>query len=85
LTSDYTESVPLEHGGVACMLRELGFKSCLADLDVYTRPNVKPCGTHYYEYALVYDVLVVSHNPISIMDELGKWYTLKERSIHELT
>jgi hypothetical protein len=44
---------------MTAMLCELGFKNCLADLDVCLQPNVKPCGTNYYEYVLVYvdDVL----------------------------
>jgi hypothetical protein len=59
---------------MAATLHELGFKNCLADLDVYLQPNVKPCGTNYYEYVLVYvdDVLVVSHDPQDIMNKLGK-------------
>jgi Reverse transcriptase (RNA-dependent DNA polymerase) len=32
---------------MAATLLELRFKNCLADLNVYLWPNVKPCGTHY--------------------------------------
>jgi hypothetical protein len=83
------DTVALKHGGGITWhlqwLHELGFKNCLADLDVYMRPNIKPWGTHYYEYVLVYrdDVLVVSHDPEDIMDKLGKRYTLKPGSVHD--
>ena len=70
---------------IAATLREMGFVGCLADQDVYMRPNAKPCGTKYWEYVLVYvdDVLVVSHDPQLVMDDLGKRYTLKEGSVKE--
>jgi hypothetical protein len=72
---------------MAATLHELGFKNCLADLDVYIWPNVKPCRTHYYEYVLVYvdDVLMVSYDPQDIMNKLGKRYTLKPGSVREPT
>lgn len=70
---------------IAATLREMGFVGCLADQDVYMRPNVKPCGTPYWEYVLVYvdDVLVVSHAPQLVMDDLGRRYTLKAGSVKE--
>jgi hypothetical protein len=61
----------------------MGFKKCLADADVWMKPTVKPNGKQYYEYILVYvdGVLVVSHNPMAIMNELSRYYTLKEGSL----
>ncbi len=49
---------------LANTLCQLGYKSCLADPDVWLRPATKPNGFQYYEYVLVYvdDVLVLSHN-----------------------
>ena len=68
---------------LAGTLRDLGFKSCLADPDVYMRPATRPDGHHYYEYILVYvdDLLVVSHQAQLIMDQLGERYTLKAGSV----
>jgi hypothetical protein len=47
------------------------------------KPAVKPNGQQYYEYILVYvdDVIVVSHDPMAIMNELSCHYTLKEGSV----
>ena len=46
-------------------LDEIGFKSSLADPDVWMRPAAKPDGEEYYEYLLVYvdDILCVSDDP----------------------
>jgi hypothetical protein len=72
---------------MAATLRDAGFKSCLADPDVWMRPQVKPCGFKYWEYVLVYvdDVLVLSHDPHKVMDHLSQKYTLKEGSVGEPT
>jgi hypothetical protein len=61
----------------------MGFKSCLADPDVWMKPNCKTDGTKYWEYILCYvdDVLVVSHDPQKIMTLLEESYTLKAGSI----
>jgi hypothetical protein len=61
----------------------MGYTSCLADVDVWMSSAAKPTGKQYYEYILVYvdDVLVVSHDPQAIMNELSRQYTLKEGSV----
>jgi hypothetical protein len=68
---------------LATSITFLGFKSCLADPDVWLRPATKPNGTTYYEYLLTYvdDILVFSHAPKVIMEEIGKLYCLKEGSL----
>ncbi|HSN67533.1 MAG TPA: reverse transcriptase domain-containing protein [Fusibacter sp.] len=68
---------------LASTLEEMGFKSSLADPDVWTRAATKPAGLQYYEMVLVYvdDILVVSHDTKSIMDELAKVYRLKPESV----
>jgi hypothetical protein len=68
---------------MAATLRDAGFKSCVADPDVWMRPNAKPDGFKYWEYVLCYvdDVLVVSHEPQVVMDHLSKRYTLKAGSV----
>jgi hypothetical protein len=47
------------------------------------KPAAKPTGQQYYEYILVYvdNVLVFSHDPQAIMNELSHNYTLKEGSV----
>ena len=54
---------------MASTLRDLRFKSCLADPDVWLRPAEKSDGEEYYEYVLVYvdDILVVSHDPSQVI------------------
>ena len=44
------------------------------------QPAVKPDGTKYYEYVLIYvdDILVTSHRASTIMDNLSALYRLKE-------
>jgi hypothetical protein len=70
---------------MAATLRDAGFDSCLADPDVWMRPNVKPDGFKYWEYVLCYvdDVLVISHEPMVTMDFLSSRYTMKEGSVKE--
>jgi len=70
---------------MAATLRDGGFKSCLADPDVWMRPNVKPNGTKYWEYVLCYvdDVLVISHDPKAVMEHFQSRYTLKPGSVGE--
>ena len=67
----------------ACM-RHLNFESCLADPDVWMRPALKPDGSEYYEYVLIYtgNMLVVSTNGKQILRAgIGKYFELKEESI----
>jgi Reverse transcriptase (RNA-dependent DNA polymerase) len=68
---------------LALTIRTMGFSACLADADVWLRKNAKPNGSEYYEYLLVYvdNILVVSHNPQSVMDTLSENYTLKAGSV----
>ena len=59
------------------------FVCTIADQDVYRREACKPNGDKYYEYILVYvdDILIVSHDPEPILEELKALYELKEGSI----
>jgi hypothetical protein len=68
---------------MANTLRELGFKSTLADPDVWIRPQTRPNGTKYYEMVLVYvdDILHLSHQPKVVMEAIGKVYRIKEGSL----
>ena len=65
-------------------MNELGFESCKADPDVWLRPANKSDGTSYYQYILLYtdDILAIMEEPERFLrDELGKCFTLKEKSI----
>ena len=55
---------------------------CKADNDVWYRPALKPDGTKYYEYILVYtdDILCLSMDPKSILDYLDQRFLLKPES-----
>jgi Reverse transcriptase (RNA-dependent DNA polymerase) len=61
-------------------LEDMGYKSSIADPDVFIQPAAKPDGTKYYEFLLTYvnDCLCVSACPENTMDVLGKIYDLKD-------
>ena len=63
-----------------CIREELGYEPTVADPDVYRKPEVKPDGTKYYSYFIVYvdDILCVHHNPKPIMDKLNTLFRLKD-------
>ena len=50
----------------------LGFKSSLADPDVWFKPSTAPNGFKYYSYILVYvdDILIVDKSPRIFMKQL---------------
>ena len=60
---------------MAQTLRDAGFKSCLADPDVWMRKAIKPNGDHYWEYVLMYvdDALAISHDPKAILKLWTIW------------
>jgi hypothetical protein len=70
---------------MAATLRDHGYSSCRADPDVWMRPKSKPDGFRFWSYIMVYtdDLLVVDHEPRSIMDYLATRYTLKPGSVKE--
>ena len=53
-------------------LDDIGFKSSVADPDVWMRPATKGDGEEYYEYILCYvdDILCISHNPSRPMNDI---------------
>jgi len=66
-----------------CM-KVLGFTSYQADSDIWMREAVKPDGSQYWEYILLYvnDCLVISDNGKKILRKaIGKYFKLKEASI----
>jgi hypothetical protein len=70
---------------MAATLREVGFESLKADLDVWMQKGTKPDGFEYWEYVLVYvnDVIAFSVDPKAIMDYLSSRYTLKDGMVQE--
>ena len=67
----------------SCM-NHVGFKSCLADPDVWMRKAEKPDGSKYWEYVLIYtdDCLCISHKGEHVLrEEIGKYFNLKEESV----
>ena len=57
----------------ACM-KHLGYKSCLADPDVWMRPNEHPNGDKIYEYILLYvdDVLAIGITQYPVLISISK-------------
>jgi len=64
-------------------LSEMGFQSSLADPDVWLRAATKGDGEQYYEYVLMYvdDILAISCDARSILEEVQKTFKLKNDSI----
>ena len=64
-------------------LNEIGFKSSIADPDVWMRPAAKQDGEEYYEYLLVYvdDILCISHDPMDPMKAIGAALRFKKNKI----
>jgi hypothetical protein len=58
---------------LADKLDQIGFKSSLADPDVWMRPAAKPDGTRYYSYILCYvdDILTIDVDAEKVMKEIG--------------
>jgi hypothetical protein len=68
----------------ATSIVEMGYKTSLADPDVWIKANVNPkSNINYYEMVLVYvdDILCISHEPQVFMEEVARMYRLKEGSV----
>jgi hypothetical protein len=66
-------------------LDSIGFKSSIADPDVWMRPATKPTGEEYYEYMLCYvdDILCISYEPNRAMDEIRSSLKFKNDKTEE--
>ena len=51
---------------------KIGFQNSYADTDVWLKADIKPNGTKYYTYILIYvnNILIVSDNPPFYMKQL---------------
>lgn len=70
---------------MASRLDEMGFKSSMADPDVWMRPAIKPDGSEYYEYLLMYvdDILCASDEPIKVMRQIQERFKFKNDKIED--
>ena len=62
----------------------LGYKSCLADPDLWLKPVVNPANNQkYYSYVLLYvdDFLCIHHDGVSTIKIIDKYFQMKEGSI----
>jgi hypothetical protein len=68
---------------LASYIQSLGFRSCLADPDVWYRIAKRDDGEEFYEYLLVYtdDLLAVATNPKAILDDVNLFFHLKPESV----
>jgi Reverse transcriptase (RNA-dependent DNA polymerase) len=66
-------------------LEEIGFKSSIADPDVWLRPASAPDGTEYYSYVLAYidDILAIDYDPDGIMKQIGERFKFKNDAVME--
>ena len=64
-------------------LDDMGFKSSMADPDVWMRPAVKPDGESYYEYILCYvdDILSISMDAVKQLKDISSVLPLKKNKI----
>jgi hypothetical protein len=65
-------------------MRQMGYTSCKADLDLWLKAMAKPeNNVHYYAYILCYvdDILCMHHDPMSVMGEINKYLPLKPSSV----
>lgn len=64
-------------------MQSLEFTSYKADLDVWIHKAVREDGTPYWEYILLYteDILVICDKPIDVLEEIGRHFKLKNKSI----
>ena len=70
---------------LAQCLDEIGFRTTIADPDVWIRMNVKADGEEYYEYVLVYvdDIMCISHKAKDTLSELKQFIRFKKDKIEE--
>ena len=59
----------------------MGFKSNIADPDVWIKPETKLYGEQYYKFSSVYvdNLLSISHDAVSVIREVAEKFKLKKR------
>ena len=69
---------------LADCMQHLGYTPCLADPDLWMKPEVRPDdGVAYYAYILCYvdDILSIAHNAEDVLRRLDKYFMLKPGSL----
>ncbi len=68
---------------LASILKELGLINSKADPDVWMRKATRHDRLKYWQYILCYvdDILVISHNPQHIIDDISKYVKFKPGSV----
>ena len=64
---------------------ELKYIPCKADPDVYYKAKVKPDGSKYYAYLVIYvdDILCIDVNPKQTIDSIGELFRIKKGSVSQ--
>ena len=65
-------------------MQKLGYKSCLADPDVWMKPMVRPDdGFEYYAYILIWtdDILAISHDSMAELKKIDAMFKMKPDSM----
>ncbi|KAI2502052.1 Reverse transcriptase (RNA-dependent DNA polymerase) [Fragilaria crotonensis] len=71
---------------LADCMRHLGWQSCVADQDLWMKPETRPDdGYKYYAYCLLYvdDILVVHHDGIRSLKEIDHFFKTKPGSMRD--
>ena len=72
------------HETLAVVLKkELGFKNCIADLDLWLKEGVKKDGSEYYIYICVYveNLLRLAENPQKYILQIKDYFPIQEDSV----
>ena len=62
----------------------MGFTFCVADTDVWRRPEVKSEGTYYYEYVMTYVDYIIdfSMDSVCILEDIERFLSIKNDNIY---
>ena len=69
---------------IADCMRKLGYTPCLADPDLWMKPEIRPSDGHkYYAYILLYvdDVLVIHHDANAELERIDNHFEMKPGSM----
>jgi hypothetical protein len=64
-------------------MKEMGYRACKADPDLWLKEQTDKKGKCYYAYILCYvdDLLVIHHHPKKVLDRINEYLPLKEDSV----
>ena len=69
---------------LASFMRQIGYTSCKADPDLWYKAETRPDDNFkHYAYILCYvdNILVIHHNPMTILDKINGYMLLKPSSV----